>query len=568
MNGGIEKPMSAEPNKIIYSMVGVGKIHDKKPVLKDIYLSYFYGAKIGVLGLNGSGKSSLLRIMAGTDKEFVGEAVLSAGYTVGFLEQEPKLDEKKTVRQVVEEGVYETVDLLAEYNTINESFANPMSDDEMNKLIERQGKVQEKLDHLNAWELDSRLEMAMDALRCPAGDTVVNVLSGGEKRRVALCRLLLQQPDILLLDEPTNHLDAESVAWLEHHLQRYEGTVIAVTHDRYFLDNVAGWILELDRGQGIPWKGNYTSWLEQKGNRLKLEEKTESERQKTLARELEWIRMSPKGRHAKSKARISSYEELLRQQTEARGKELEIYIPPGPRLGKVVIEADNVTKAYGDNILVEGMSFMLPPGGIVGVIGPNGAGKTTLFRMITGQDKPDKGTIRLGDTVKLGYVDQSRDVLDPNKTIWEVITGGQEQIQLGKLLMNSRAYVSRFNFGGTDQQKKVGVLSGGERNRVHLARILKEEANVLLLDEPTNDIDVNTMRALEEGLENFAGCAVVISHDRWFLDRIATHILAFEGDSKVAFFDGNFTEYEEDRHKRLGAEADQPHRIKYRHLTR
>ncbi len=558
----------AEPNKIIYSMVGVGKLHDKKPVLKDIYLSYFYGAKIGVLGLNGSGKSSLLRIMAGTDKEFVGEAILSAGYSVGFLEQEPKLDEQKTVRQVVEEGVQETVDLLAEYNKINESFANPMSDAEMNKLIERQGTVQEKLDHLNAWELDSRLEMAMDALRCPPGDTVVKVLSGGEKRRVALCRLLLQQPDILLLDEPTNHLDAESVAWLEHHLQRYEGTVIAVTHDRYFLDNVAGWILELDRGQGIPWKGNYTSWLEQKGNRLKLEEKTESDRQRTLARELEWIRMSPKGRHAKSKARISSYEELLRQQTEARGKELEIYIPPGPRLGKVVIEADNVTKAYGDNILVEGMSFMLPPGGIVGVIGPNGAGKTTLFRMITGQDKPDKGTIRVGETVKLGYVDQSRDVLDPNKTIWEAITGGQEQVQLGKLLMNSRAYVSRFNFGGTDQQKKVGVLSGGERNRVHLARILKEEANVLLLDEPTNDIDVNTMRALEEGLENFAGCAVVISHDRWFLDRIATHILAFEGDSKVVFFDGNYSEYEEDRKKRLGAEADQPHRIKYRHLTR
>jgi sulfate-transporting ATPase len=560
--------MAAEANQIIYSRVGVGKFHDKKPVLKDIYLSYFYGAKIGVLGLNGSGKSSLLRIMAGVDKEIVGEAVLSSGYTVGFLEQEPKLDPGKTVRQSVEEGVQETVDLLHEYNTINESFANPMSDDEMQKLIERQGTVQEKLDHLNAWELDSRLEMAMDALRCPAGDTPVKNLSGGEKRRVALCRLLLQTPDILLLDEPTNHLDAESVAWLEHHLQRYEGTVIAVTHDRYFLDNVAGWILELDRGQGIPWKGNYSSWLEQKGNRLKLEEKTESERQKTLARELEWIRMSPKGRHAKSKARISSYEELLRQQTEARGKELEIYIPPGPRLGKVVIEANDVTKAFGDNILVEGMSFMLPPGGIVGVIGPNGAGKTTLFRMITGQDKPDKGTIRIGETVKLGYVDQSRDVLDPNKTIWEVITGGQEQIQLGKLLMNSRAYVSRFNFGGTDQQKKVGVLSGGERNRVHLARVLKEEANVLLLDEPTNDIDVNTMRALEEGLENFAGCAVVISHDRWFLDRIATHILAFEGDSKVAFFDGNFTEYEEDRHKRLGAEADQPHRIKYRHLTR
>ncbi len=558
----------AEPNKIIYSMVGVGKLHDKKQVLKDIYLSYFYGAKIGVLGLNGSGKSSLLRIMAGVDKEFAGEAILSGGYTIGFLEQEPKLDPEKTVRQCVEEGVQETVDLLAEYNKINESFANPMSDDEMNKLIERQGTVQEKLDHLNAWELDSRLDMAMDALRCPPAGAKVAVLSGGEKRRVALCRLLLQQPDILLLDEPTNHLDAESVAWLEHHLQRYEGTVIAVTHDRYFLDNVAGWILELDRGQGIPWKGNYSSWLEQKGNRLKQEEKTESDRQRTLARELEWIRMSPKGRHAKSKARISSYEELLRQQTEARGKELEIYIPPGPRLGKVVIEAENVTKAYGDNILVEGMSFMLPPGGIVGVIGPNGAGKTTLFRMITGQDKPDSGTIRIGETVKLGYVDQSRDALDPNKTIWEAITGGQEQVQLGKLLMNSRAYVSRFNFGGTDQQKKVGVLSGGERNRVHLARILKEEANVLLLDEPTNDIDVNTMRALEEGLENFAGCAVVISHDRWFLDRIATHMLAFEGDSKVVFFDGNYSEYEEDRKKRLGAEADQPHRIKYRHLTR
>ncbi len=558
----------AEPNKIIYSMVGVGKFYDKKPVLKDIYLSYFYGAKIGVLGLNGSGKSSLLRIMAGMDKEFTGEVVVSSGYTVGILEQEPKLDPGKTVRQCVEEGVQATVDLLHEYNKINESFANPMSDDEMQKLIARQGEVQEKLDHANAWELDSMLDMAMDALRCPAGDAVVKTLSGGEKRRVALCRLLLQKPDILLLDEPTNHLDAESVAWLEHHLQKYEGTVIAVTHDRYFLDNVAGWILELDRGQGIPWKGNYSSWLEQKGARLKLEEKSESERQKTLARELEWIRMSPKGRHAKSKARISSYEELLRQQTEARAKELEIYIPPGPRLGKVVIEADNVTKAYGDNILIENMSFMLPPGGIVGVIGPNGAGKTTLFRMITGQDKPDKGKIRIGETVKLGYVDQSRDVLDPNKTIWQEITGGQEQVQLGKMLMNSRAYVSRFNFGGTDQQKKVGVLSGGERNRVHLARILKEEANVLLLDEPTNDIDVNTMRALEEGLENFAGCALVISHDRWFLDRIATHILAFEGESKVVFFDGNYSEYEADRHARLGAEADQPHRIKYRHLTR
>ncbi len=558
----------AEPNKIIYSMVGVGKFYDKKPVLKDIYLSYFYGAKIGVLGLNGSGKSSLLRIMAGIDKEFVGEVVVSSGYTVGILEQEPKLDPDKTVRQCVEEGVQQTVELLHEYNKINESFANPMSDDEMNKLITRQGEVQEKLDHLNAWELDSTLDMAMDALRCPAGDTKVSILSGGEKRRVALCRLLLQEPDILLLDEPTNHLDAESVAWLEHHLQKYEGTVIAVTHDRYFLDNVAGWILELDRGQGIPWKGNYSSWLEQKGERLKLEEKAESERQKTLTRELEWIRMSPKGRHAKSKARISSYEELLSKQGEARAKELEIYIPPGPRLGKVVIEADNVTKAYGDNILIENMSFMLPPGGIVGVIGPNGAGKTTLFRMITGQDKPDRGTIKIGETVKLGYVDQSRDALDPDKTIWQVITGGQEQVQLGKHLMNSRAYVSRFNFGGTDQQKKVGVLSGGERNRVHLARVLKKEANVLLLDEPTNDIDVHTMRALEEGLENFAGCAVVISHDRWFLDRIATHMLAFEGDSKVVFFDGNYSEYEADRKARLGAAADQPHRIKYRHLTR
>ncbi len=558
----------AEPNKVIYSMVGVGKFYDKKPVLKDIYLSYFYGAKIGVLGLNGSGKSSLLKIMAGIDKEFVGEAVLSPGYTVGLLEQEPKLDSGKTVRQVVEEGVQEVVDLLNEYNAITARFSEPMSDDEMAKLMERQGEVQEKIDHANAWELDSRLEMAMDALRCPPGETKVQVLSGGERRRVALCRLLLQKPDILLLDEPTNHLDAESVAWLEHHLQNYEGTVIAVTHDRYFLDNVAGWILELDRGQGIPWKGNYSSWLEQKQERLRQEEKSESERQKTLQRELEWIRMSPKGRHAKSKARISSYEQLLGQQAEKRAKELEIFIPAGPRLGKVVIEADNVTKAYGDNILIEGMSFMLPPGGIVGVIGPNGAGKTTLFRMLTGQEKPDSGSIRIGETVKLGYVDQSRDALDPNKTIWQMITDGQEQVQLGKALVNSRAYVSRYNFSGTDQQKKVGMLSGGERNRVHLARMLKEGANVLLLDEPTNDLDVNTMRALEEGLDNFAGCAVVISHDRWFLDRIATHILAFEGESKVVFFDGNYSEYETDRKARLGTEADQPHRIKYRHLTR
>jgi ATP-binding cassette ChvD family protein len=560
--------MSNEPNKVIYSMIGVSKYYDKKPVLKDIYLSYFYGAKIGVLGLNGSGKSSLLRILAGMDKEFNGETVLSPGHTVGFVEQEPKLDDKKTVRQVLEEGVQEIVDALNEYNLINEKFAEPVSDDEMSKLIERQGKVQEKLDALDAWDLDSRLEMAMDALRCPPGDTPVKVLSGGERRRVALCRLLLQKPDILLLDEPTNHLDAETVAWLEHHLQSYPGTVIAVTHDRYFLDNVAGWILELDRGQGIPWKGNYSSWLEQKKSRLQQEEKSESERQKTLQRELEWIHMSPKGRHAKAKARINSYEALLTQDTEKSSKELEIYIPPGPRLGNVVIDADNVSKAYGDNILIEGMTFSLPPGGIIGVIGPNGAGKTTLFRMITGQEKPDSGAFRVGETVKLAYVDQSRDVLDPDKTIWEIISGGDDNVQLGKRQVNSRAYVARFNFSGSDQQKKVSMLSGGERNRVHLARMLKEEANVLLLDEPTNDLDVNTMRALEEALENFAGCAVVISHDRWFLDRIATHMLAFEGDSRVAWFDGNYSEYEADRKVRLGAAADQPHRIKYRHLTR
>jgi energy-dependent translational throttle protein EttA len=560
--------MASEPNKVIYSMVGVGKYYDKKPILKDIYLSYFYGAKIGVLGLNGSGKSSLLHIMAGIDKEFVGEVVLSSDYTIGILKQEPQLDNTKTVRQVVEEGVQNIVDLLSEFNKINDQFANPMSDDEMNKLIKRQGEVQETLDHLNAWDLDSRLDLAMDALRCQAGDTPVKILSGGERRRVALCRLLLQKPDILLLDEPTNHLDAESVAWLEHHLQQYEGTVIAVTHDRYFLDNVAGWILELDHGHGIPWKGNYSSWLEQKQNRLKQEEKAESERQKTLQRELEWIRMSPKGRHAKAKARVSSYEALLGQQGETRARELEIYIPPGPRLGKVVIEAKNVTKAYGDDILMENMNFMLPPGGIVGVVGPNGAGKTTLFRMITGQEKTDKGEIKLGETVKLAYVDQSREILDQNKTIWQVIADGQDQILLGKQLVNSRAYVARYNFSGTDQQKKVGVLSGGERNRVHLARILKSGANVLLLDEPTNDLDVNTMRALEEALENFAGCALIISHDRWFLDRIATHILAFEGESKAIFFDGNYSEYEAERKARLGADADQPHRIKYRHLTR
>jgi ATP-binding cassette ChvD family protein len=560
--------MSNEPNKIIYSMVGVSKYYDKKPVLKDIYLSYFYGAKIGVIGLNGSGKSSLLRILAGKDKEFNGETVLSPGHTVGFLEQEPELDDRKTVREIVEEGVQETVDALHEYNLINEKFAEPMSDDEMNKLIERQGAVQEKLDAMDAWDLDSRLEMAMDALRCPPGDTPVKVVSGGERRRVALCRLLLQKPDILLLDEPTNHLDAETVAWLEHHLQSYPGTIIAVTHDRYFLDNVAGWILELDRGEGIPWKGNYSSWLEQKKNRLQQEEKTESERQKTLQRELEWIQMSPKGRHAKSRARISSYEALLNQDIEKKSKELEIYIPPGPRLGSVVINAEKVSKAYGDNILVEDMTFSLPPGGIVGVIGPNGAGKTTLFRMITAQEKLDSGTFRTGETVKLAYVDQSRDDLEPDKTIWEVISDGNDTIQLGRKQVNSRAYVARFNFSGRDQQKKVSTLSGGERNRVHLARMLKAEANVLLLDEPTNDLDVNTMRALEEALENFAGCAVVISHDRWFLDRIATHILAFEGDSTIIWFNGNYSEYETDRKARLGAAADQPHRIKYRHLTR
>ncbi|MGO9951371.1 MAG: energy-dependent translational throttle protein EttA [Dissulfurispiraceae bacterium] len=560
--------MSNEPNKIIYSMVGVGKYYDKKPVLKDIYLSYFYGAKIGVLGLNGSGKSSLLRILAMVDKDFVGETVLSPGHTVGFLEQEPKLDETKTVREIVEQGVQEIVDALHEYNKINDKFAEPMSEDEMNKLIERQGVVQEKLEAMDAWTLDSRLEMAMDALRCPAGDKPVKVLSGGEKRRVALCRLLLQKPDILLLDEPTNHLDAESVAWLEHHLQSYPGTVIAVTHDRYFLDNVAGWILELDRGQGIPWKGNYSSWLEQKKNRLQQEEKTESERQKTLQRELEWISMSPRARHAKSKARIKSYEQLLSQESERHSKDLEIYIPPGPRLGDVVIEANNVSKAYDDSILFEDMTFSLPPGGIVGVIGPNGAGKTTLFRLITGQEKPDSGTIREGETVKLAYVDQSRDALDPAKTVWETISGGEDIISLGKREMNSRGYVAKFNFSGSDQQKKVGMLSGGERNRVHLARMLKEGANVLLLDEPTNDLDVNTMRALEEALENFAGCAVVISHDRWFLDRIATHILAFEGDSKVYWFDGNYSEYESDKKARLGDDADQPHRIKYRLLRR
>ena len=559
--------MSTEPNKIIYSMVGVSKYYDKKAVLKDIYLSYFYGAKIGVIGLNGSGKSSLLRILAGVDKEFNGEAKLSPGYTVGYLEQEPLIAEARTVREIVEEGVQETVDLLKEFEEISAKFAEEMSDDQMTALLERQGEVQEKLDHQDAWDLDARLEMAMDALRCPPPETPVKVLSGGERRRVALCRLLLQKPDILLLDEPTNHLDAESVAWLEHHLQSYSGTVIAVTHDRYFLDNVAGWILELDRGEGIPWKGNYTSWLEQKQERLRRQEKSESERQKTLQRELEWIRMSPKARRAKGKARISSYEQLLNQELQKRREDLELHIPPGPRLGDVVIEAERVSKAYGDHLLVEDMTFALPPGGIVGVIGPNGAGKTTLFRMIIGEEQPDSGRIRKGETVALGYVDQSR-TLDPQKSIWEEITGGADTLKLGAREMNSRAYVARFAFSGTDQQKKVGMLSGGERNRVHLAKMLKGGANVLLLDEPTNDLDVNTLRALEEALENFAGCAVVISHDRWFLDRIATHILAFEGDSKVVCFDGNYSEYEADRKQRLGEAADRPHRIKYRQLTR
>jgi ATP-binding cassette ChvD family protein len=559
--------MGIETNKIIYSMINVSKFYDKKPVLKNISLSYFYGAKIGVLGLNGAGKSSLLRILAGEDRNFNGETILSPGHTVGYLEQEPLVDVDLTVRQVVEQGVQEAVELLKTFGEINVKFAEPMSDDEMDKLIQDQAQVQEKLDMLDAWDLDARLEMAMDAMRCPPGDTPVKVLSGGEKRRVALCRLLLQKPDILLLDEPTNHLDAESVAWLEQHLQKYAGTVIAVTHDRYFLDNVAGWILELDRGEGIPWKGNYSSWLEQKRERLRRQEKSESARQKTLERELEWIRMSPKGRHAKSQARISAYEKLLSQETESQAKTLELYIPPGQRLGDVVIEAEHVSKAFDGRLLVEDMNFRLPPGGIVGVIGSNGAGKTTLFNMITGRETPDAGSIRVGETVKLAYVDQGRE-LNPDKSIWEEISAGNEQIELGNRMINSRAYVARFNFSGSDQQKKVGTISGGQRNRVHLAKMLKEGANVILLDEPTNDLDVNTLRALEEALENFGGCAVVISHDRWFLDRIATHILAFEGDSRVVFFQGNWSEYDADRKRRLGAEAERPHRIKYRQLTR
>lgn len=560
--------MSNEDNKIIYSMIKVSKYYDTKPVIKDISLSYFYGAKIGVLGLNGSGKSTLLKILAGVDTEFNGKTVLAPGLTIGYLEQEPELDSQKTVRQIVEEGVSETMALLAEFNSINEQFAEPMTDDEMQNLIERQAEVQDKLDSLSAWDVDSRLEMAMDALRCPPSESLCGVLSGGEKRRVALCRILLKRPDILLLDEPTNHLDAESVAWLEHHLQGYEGTVIAVTHDRYFLDNVAGWILELDRGIGIPWKGNYSSWLEQKEKRLANEEKRESQRRKTLQRELEWIRMSPKGKRSKSKARLSSYEQLMSNEVDKLERDLEIFIPPGPRLGKIVIDAANIRKTFGDRILIDNMTFTLPPGGIVGVIGPNGAGKSTLFKMITGSETVDSGEMKIGETVKLSYVDQERDDLDPNLSIWEAISEKQDTIWLGTKEVNSRAYVGKFNFSGSDQQKKVGLLSGGQRNRVHLAKMLKEGGNVLLLDEPTNDLDVNTLRALEEALENFAGCAVVISHDRWFLDRIATHILAFEGDSQVTWFEGNFSDYEKDKKSRLGDAAEIPKRIKYRQLTR
>ena len=560
--------MSQEIDKIIYSMIRVSKKHGQKEVLKDISLSYFYGAKIGVLGLNGSGKSSLLKILAGEDQNFDGKTVIAPGYTIGYLPQEPLVDETRTVREVVEEGLIELVQIRDEYEAINAKFSEPMEPDEMDALITRQGEVQELMDSKGVWDLDSRLEMAMDALRCPPSDTPVSVISGGERRRVALCRLLLKNPDILLLDEPTNHLDAESVAWLEHFLNTFPGTVIAVTHDRYFLDNVAGWILELDRGRGIPWKGNYSSWLEQKQQRLANEEKSETERQKTLARELEWIRMAPKGRQAKSKARINAYEALLSHESERVGQDLEIYIPPGPRLGKIVIEANNVSKALGDKVLMENMNFMIPSGAIVGIIGPNGAGKTTLFKMITGQEKPDSGTLKVGETVKLAYVDQNRDSLEPDKTVYEVISDGQDIIKLGNREINARAYCARFNIMGQDQQKKVDVLSGGERNRVHLAKMLKAGANVILLDEPTNDLDVNTMRALEDALENFAGCVLVISHDRWFLDRIASHIMAFEGDSVVTFFEGNYSDYEADRKKRLGKEADQPHRLKFRKLTR
>ncbi len=555
-----------EPQKIIFSMVGVGKIYKpNRQVLRDIYLSFYYGAKIGVLGLNGAGKSTLLKIIAGLDEEYVGQITKNKDVTFGYLSQEPELDPNKTVRQVVEEGAEEAVGLLRDYNAISEKFAEPDADYE--KLMDQQAKLQEKIDAIGAWDIDSKLEMAMDALRCPPPDTLVSVISGGERRRVALVRLLLKRPDVLLLDEPTNHLDADSVAWLERHLHDYEGTVIAVTHDRYFLDNVAGWILELDNGAGIPYEGNYTAWLEQKTARLALEEKQESKRQKALKEELEWVRMNPKGRHAKSKARISAYEKLLDEESVKRNEEMEIFIPVGPRLGERVVDAVDVSKAFGDKILYENLSFSLPPGGIIGIIGPNGAGKTTLFKMITGQLEPDSGSFTVGETVKLGYIDQNRP-LDPKKSIWEEISDGSDILMIGTREVNSRAYVSRFNFNGSDQQKKVDQISGGERNRVHLAKMLKEGANVLLLDEPTNDLDVNTLRALEEALQGFAGCAVVISHDRWFLDRIATHILAFEGDSQVVWFDGNYSQYEEDRRKRLGIEADRPHRISYRKLTR
>lgn len=555
----------ADDKKIIFSMVGVGKtVPVNRQILKNIYLSFFYGAKIGIIGLNGSGKSSLLKIIAGLDKSFTGEVVFSPGYSVGMLLQEPELDETKTVKEILEEGVAETVSLLKAYEAVNNRFSEPMSDDEMNDLIEEQGRLTELLDQHDAWELDTKLERAMDALRCPDSDQNVKTLSGGERRRVALCRLLLQEPDILLLDEPTNHLDAESIDWLEQYLRSYKGTVIAVTHDRYFLDNVAGWILELDRGEGIPWKGNYTSWLEQKSNRLAMEEKTESKRRKTLERELEWVRMAPKARHAKSKARLASYERMMSEDTKQKEEKLEIFIPNGPRLGNKVLEAKAISKAYGDKLLFENLDFSLPPAGIVGIIGPNGAGKTTLFRLIMGLETTDSGEFSVGETVKLGYVDQAHTDIDPEKTVWEVISEGNENLQIGGKLFNSRAYVSRFNFAGADQGKKAGVLSGGERNRMHLALTLRSEANVLLLDEPTNDIDVNTLRALEEGLESFAGCAVIISHDRWFLDRVATHILAFEGDSQVVFFEGGYTEYEENRKKRLG--NDTPHRIRYKKL--
>jgi len=560
--------MSNEAEKIIYSMYKVTKRHGQREVLKNVSLSYFYGAKIGVLGLNGSGKSSLLKILAGVDDRFEGEIQVKDGYSIGYLEQEPLVDETRTVREVVEEGVGEIMDIVREYNAINEKFAEPMEPEEMDALIERQGKVQELMDAKGAWDIDSKLEMAMDSLRCPPADTPVSVISGGERRRVALCRLLLQAPDILLLDEPTNHLDADSVAWLERFLSSFPGTVIAVTHDRYFLDNVAGWILELDRGRGIPWKGNYSSWLEQKQNRLAQENKQEADRQKTLDRELEWIRMSPKGRRAKSKARINAYESMLSHEAERLADDLQIYIPPGPHLGKQVVVAEHVTKAMGDKLLMEDVSFILPAGAIVGIIGPNGAGKSTLCRMIVGEEQPDSGTLTLGATVKLAYADQNRESLVPGKTVYEIISGGAEFIKLGDREVNARAYCSRFNFAGSDQQKKVDVLSGGERNRVHMAQMLKSGANVLLLDEPTNDLDVNTMRALEDGLENFAGCVLVISHDRWFLDRIATHIIAFEGDAKVVMVEGNYSDYDEDRKKRLGADADQPHRLKFRKLTR